>query len=67
LPCCILAQQAKGLAPHEQMRTHKFKATYTITAGGDVVDGDADGGSASSGWGETKITWDDANDEWVKV
>ncbi len=44
---------------YEQMRTHKFKATYTITAGGDVVNGDADGGSAASGWGETKITWND--------
>jgi len=52
---------------YDQLRTHKFKADYTITQDGDVVGGDADGGSAGSGWGESKITWDDANDEWMKT
>ena len=32
-----------------------------------LADGNADGGSASSGWGEGKITWDDANDVWMKT
>ena len=65
-PVCTVGDN-ETVTAYEQMRTHKFKATYTITAGGDVVDGDADGGSATSGWGETKITWNDANDEWEKV
>jgi prepilin-type N-terminal cleavage/methylation domain-containing protein len=52
---------------YENMRTHKFKATYTIEQDGDVVGGDPDGGSAASGWGSSKIAWDAAADEWVKV
>ncbi len=65
-PVCTLSGNTTVTA-YEQMRTHKFKATYTITPGGDVIDGNADGGSASSGWGESKITWDDASDVWMKT
>jgi prepilin-type N-terminal cleavage/methylation domain-containing protein len=57
---------SENVTAYAQMRTHKFKATYTITPGGDVIGGNADGGSASSGWGETKISWCDVSDEWVK-
>ncbi len=65
-PVCTVGDN-ETVTAYEQMRTHKFKATYSITAAGDVVGGDADGGSASSGWGETKITWNDTADEWEKV
>ncbi len=65
-PICTLSGNTTVTA-YEMMRTHKFKATYTINQGGDVIGGDADGGSASSGWGETKITWDDTADEWIKT
>jgi prepilin-type N-terminal cleavage/methylation domain-containing protein len=65
-PVCTLSGNTTVTA-YDQMRTHKFKATYTITTGGDVIDGNADGGSANSGWGETKITWNDTDDEWKKT
>ena len=65
-PVCTLSGNTTVTA-YDQMRTHKFKATYTITPGGDVIGGNANGGSASSGWGETKITWNATDDEWKKT
>jgi prepilin-type N-terminal cleavage/methylation domain-containing protein len=58
---------SENVTAYAQMRTHKFKATYTITPAGDVIDGNANGGTASSGWGETKITWNDTDDCWKKT
>jgi prepilin-type N-terminal cleavage/methylation domain-containing protein len=47
----------------DEMRTHKFKADYTVSEDGEVTLGDATGGSAGSGWGESKIQW--CNGEWI--
>jgi len=52
---------------YEMMRTHKLKATYSVALNGDVTDADPDGGSASSGWGSTKITFNTTDQAWEKV
>jgi prepilin-type N-terminal cleavage/methylation domain-containing protein len=58
---------SENVTAYDQMRTHKFKATYTIEPDGDVIDADPDGGSATSGWGSGKIQWDAADDQWEKT
>jgi prepilin-type N-terminal cleavage/methylation domain-containing protein len=65
-PVCTLSGNTTVTA-YEMMRTHKLKATYTITPAGDVIGGDPDGGSASSGWGSGKIQWNATSDEWEKT
>ena len=54
-----------------QLRQHKLKATYTINKAGEVIFGDAGGGSAASPWGTTKIRWNGASGvlggQWEKV
>jgi prepilin-type N-terminal cleavage/methylation domain-containing protein len=53
---------------YAQMRTHKLKATYTVSADGEVTFGDVStgSGSASTTWGATKIMWDTTDDVWVR-
>jgi prepilin-type N-terminal cleavage/methylation domain-containing protein len=48
-----------GFTAYDYMRTHEFKATYTIATNGSVTDA-ADGGAGGS-WGN--ITWD--NGTWT--
>jgi prepilin-type N-terminal cleavage/methylation domain-containing protein len=52
---------------YAQMRTHQLKATYSVTIDGTVDGGDADGGSAATGWGASKITWNDTEGKWEKA
>ena len=47
----------------DQLRTHKFKAAYTINANGDVTLGDE---TIAQGWGDTQIDWCPASLGWVK-
>jgi len=44
---------------YDQMRSHKFKATYHVNQDGEVVFGDAGAGtgSATTPWGATKVVW----------
>jgi prepilin-type N-terminal cleavage/methylation domain-containing protein len=65
-PVCTLSGN-ETVTAYEMMRTHKLKATYTINQAGDVTDADPDGGSASSGWGSTKITFNTTDQVWEKV
>ena len=72
VPMCTYVTYSgnETVTAYQQMRTHKLKASYTIDITGEVMDADPDLGSATSGWGSSKIEWSTpgtAGGEWIKA